>query len=48
MMASYKQDLLLAHIPRGKGFEDDTQKENLISHPKEIAEHVMLLDLGKK
>ena len=33
--------------PRGKGPEDDTQKENLISHPKEIAEHVMLLDLER-
>ena len=33
--------------PRGKGSEDDTQKENLISHPKEIAEHVMLLDLER-
>jgi anthranilate synthase component 1 len=33
--------------PRGKGSEDVTQKENLISHPKEIAEHVMLLDLER-
>ena len=33
--------------PRGKGSEDDNQKENLISHPKEIAEHVMLLDLER-
>ena len=33
--------------PRGKGSKDDTQKENLISHPKEIAEHVMLLDLER-
>ena len=33
--------------PRGKGRLDDTQKENLISHPKEIAEHVMLLDLER-
>ena len=32
---------------RGKGSEDDTQKEKLISHPKEIAEHVMLLDLER-
>ena len=31
--------------PRGEGHLDDAQKENLISHPKEIAEHVMLLDL---
>ncbi len=33
--------------PRGKGYSDKTQKENLISHPKEIAEHVMLLDLER-
>jgi len=33
--------------PRGKGRLDATQKENLISHPKEIAEHVMLLDLER-
>ena len=33
--------------PRGKGDLDETQKENLISHPKEIAEHVMLLDLER-
>jgi len=33
--------------PRGKGHLDDAQKENLISHPKEIAEHVMLLDLER-
>ena len=33
--------------PRGKGDSDKTQKENLISHPKEIAEHVMLLDLER-
>ena len=33
--------------PRGKGRLDDAQKENLISHPKEIAEHVMLLDLER-
>ena len=33
--------------PRGKGDADNIQKENLISHPKEIAEHVMLLDLER-
>ena len=33
--------------PRGEGFEDEAQKEGLISHPKEIAEHVMLLDLER-
>ena len=33
--------------PRGKGESDKKQKENLISHPKEIAEHVMLLDLER-
>ena len=33
--------------PRGKGYSDKAQKENLISHPKEIAEHVMLLDLER-
>ena len=33
--------------PRAKGDLDNTQKENLISHPKEIAEHVMLLDLER-
>ena len=33
--------------PRGKGNLDIIQKENLISHPKEIAEHVMLLDLER-
>ena len=33
--------------PRGKGDLDIIQKENLISHPKEIAEHVMLLDLER-
>mgnify|MGYP001314697404 FL=1 len=33
--------------PRGQGDSDQTQKENLISHPKEIAEHVMLLDLER-
>jgi len=33
--------------PRGEGDEDEVQKEGLISHPKEIAEHVMLLDLER-
>ena len=33
--------------PRGQGSEDETQKEGLINHPKEIAEHVMLLDLER-
>ena len=33
--------------PRGQGSEDEAQKEGLISHPKEIAEHVMLLDLER-
>jgi len=33
--------------PRGEGSEDEAQKECLISHPKEIAEHVMLLDLER-
>ena len=33
--------------PRGKGDLDKTQKDNLINHPKEIAEHVMLLDLER-
>ncbi|MEC7596061.1 MAG: aminodeoxychorismate synthase component I [Pseudomonadota bacterium] len=33
--------------PRGKGDSDNIQKENLITHPKEIAEHVMLLDLER-
>ncbi|MDB9974859.1 aminodeoxychorismate synthase component I [Candidatus Thioglobus sp.] len=33
--------------PRGKGDLDKIQKDNLINHPKEIAEHVMLLDLER-
>jgi len=33
--------------PRGKGDLDKAQKDNLINHPKEIAEHVMLLDLER-
>ena len=33
--------------PRGKGSDDKTLKDNLISNPKEIAEHVMLLDLER-
>ncbi len=33
--------------PRADGPEDEAQKKDLISHPKEIAEHVMLLDLER-
>ena len=33
--------------PRGKGGLDEILKDNLINHPKEIAEHVMLLDLER-
>jgi anthranilate synthase component 1 len=33
--------------PRGKGDEDETLKISLINHPKEQAEHVMLLDLER-
>ena len=33
--------------PRGKGSDDETLKDNLITNPKEIAEHVMLLDLER-
>ncbi|MDC9726879.1 MAG: aminodeoxychorismate synthase component I [Candidatus Thioglobus sp.] len=33
--------------PRGKGEEDETLKQQLISHPKEQAEHIMLLDLER-
>ena len=33
--------------PRGEGTEDKAQKDGLISHPKEIAEHIMLLDLER-
>ena len=33
--------------PRGKGDLDKSQKDSLINHPKEIAEHVMLLDLER-
>jgi len=33
--------------PRAEGSEDNAQKTGLISHPKEIAEHVMLLDLER-
>ncbi len=33
--------------PRAKGDLDKAQKDNLINHPKEIAEHVMLLDLER-
>jgi len=33
--------------PRGEGTKDKAQKDGLISHPKEIAEHIMLLDLER-
>jgi len=33
--------------PRGKGSEDEVQKHHLINHPKEQAEHIMLLDLER-
>jgi len=33
--------------PRGKGDLDKSQKDSLINHPKEIAEHIMLLDLER-
>lgn len=34
--------------PRGKTFEEDKSlKDDLLSDPKEIAEHLMLLDLGR-
>lgn len=33
--------------PRGKGSEDEAQKQQLINHPKEQAEHIMLLDLER-
>ena len=33
--------------PRGKGAEDELQRQHLISHPKEQAEHIMLLDLER-
>lgn len=33
--------------PRGQGEEDETLKQQLISHPKEQAEHIMLLDLER-
>jgi len=33
--------------PRKKGALDEMQKVNLLNHPKEIAEHVMLLDLER-
>ncbi|MGE4569809.1 MAG: chorismate-binding protein, partial [Gammaproteobacteria bacterium] len=33
--------------PRGKGSEDEVQKQHLINHPKEQAEHIMLLDLER-
>jgi anthranilate synthase component 1 len=33
--------------PRGAGLEDELFKERLINHPKEQAEHIMLLDLER-
>ncbi len=33
--------------PRGEGSEDDTLKQRLVNHPKEQAEHIMLLDLER-
>jgi len=33
--------------PRGSGEEDETLKQALINHPKEQAEHIMLLDLER-
>ena len=33
--------------PRGVGDEDEAQKQHLINHPKEQAEHIMLLDLER-
>jgi len=33
--------------PRGEGYQDQIMKENLISHPKEKAEHLMLIDLER-
>lgn len=33
--------------PRGKGKEDEKLKQQLINHPKEQAEHIMLLDLER-
>ncbi len=33
--------------PRGQGEEDERFKAELINHPKEQAEHIMLLDLGR-
>jgi len=33
--------------PRGEGSKDKDLKEGLINHPKEIAEHIMLLDLER-
>ncbi|HIF89331.1 MAG TPA: aminodeoxychorismate synthase component I [Candidatus Thioglobus sp.] len=33
--------------PRGEGSEDEAQKQHLINHPKEQAEHIMLLDLER-
>lgn len=33
--------------PRGQGEEDEALKQRLINHPKEQAEHIMLLDLER-
>jgi anthranilate synthase component 1 len=33
--------------PRGQGESDNRLKTQLINHPKEQAEHIMLLDLGR-
>ena len=33
--------------PRGKDGDDEVQKQHLINHPKEQAEHIMLLDLER-
>jgi anthranilate synthase component 1 len=33
--------------PRGQGESDKRFKTQLINHPKEQAEHIMLLDLGR-
>ena len=46
-MVFCKQDQLQELIQEEKDLEDKAQKEDLINHPKEIAEHVMLLDLER-
>lgn len=33
--------------PRGKGYEDAVQSKDLLSDPKEVAEHMMLVDLAR-